>query len=96
VAGVWRTLHNEEVCNLYTSPHIIRVMNSTRMRWVGHIAHMGELRNAYKILVGKPEGKTPVGSYRNREGEAVDWIYLPHDRDQWRADEKKVMNLWVP
>jgi hypothetical protein len=56
VMGEWRKLHNEELCYLYSSPSIIRIMKSRRMRWVGHVARMGEKRNAYR-LVGKPEGK---------------------------------------
>jgi hypothetical protein len=57
VAGVWRRLHNEELQNLYTSPNITSVIKSRRTRWVGHIEHMGSVRNAYRILVGKPEGR---------------------------------------
>jgi hypothetical protein len=53
----WRRLHNEELQNLYTSPNIIRVIKLKRMRWVGHVAHMGEMRGTYSILVGKHEGK---------------------------------------
>jgi hypothetical protein len=61
VTGDWRKLHNEELHNLYASPNIIR-----RMRWAGHVARMGEPRNAYRILVGKPEGKRPPGRPRRR------------------------------
>jgi hypothetical protein len=57
VAGGWRRLHNEELHNVYAIPNIIRMINSRRMIWAGHIARMGDVRNAYKILVGKPEGK---------------------------------------
>jgi hypothetical protein len=56
VIGEWRKLHNEEIYNLCSSPSIIRVINSRRMRWAGHVARMGEKRNAYSLLVGKPEG----------------------------------------
>jgi hypothetical protein len=66
VRGGWRKLHNEELHNLYSSPSIIRVIKSRRMRWAGHAARMGERRNAYRILVGKPEGKTPLGRPRCR------------------------------
>jgi hypothetical protein len=66
VAGGWRRLHNEELHNLHTSPDIIRVIKSRRMRWAGHIACMGKMRNAYNILVGKPEGKRPLGRPRCR------------------------------
>jgi hypothetical protein len=61
VTGDWRKVHNEELHNLYLSPCIIREITSRRMRWVGHVARMGENRNAYSILVGKPEGKRPLG-----------------------------------
>jgi hypothetical protein len=57
VAGGWRRLHNEELHNLYASQNITKVMKSRRMRWTGHIARIGKMRKAYKILVGKPEGK---------------------------------------
>jgi hypothetical protein len=57
VTGVWRKLHNEEFRDFYSSRSIIRIIKSMRMRWVGHIARMGEKRNAYRLLVGKPEGK---------------------------------------
>jgi hypothetical protein len=66
VTGDWRKLHFEELHNLYSSPSIIRVINSRRMRRAGHIARMGEKRNAYKILVGKPEGKRQMGRPRRR------------------------------
>jgi hypothetical protein len=61
VKGDWRKLHNEELHNLYSSPNIIRMIKSRKMRWTGHVARMGETRNAYRILVGKPEGKRPLG-----------------------------------
>jgi hypothetical protein len=64
VTGGWRKLHNEELQNLYFSPSIIRMIKSRRMRWGGHVARMGEKRNAYRILVGKPEGKRPLGRPR--------------------------------
>jgi len=60
VAGNWRRLHNEELHNLYTSPDIIRVIKSRGMRWAGHVVRIGEVRNAYKVLVGKLEGKIPL------------------------------------
>jgi hypothetical protein len=66
VAGGWRRLHNEELPNLYASSNIIRVIKSRRTRSVELIARMGEMRNAYKILVGKPEGKRPLGRPRRR------------------------------
>jgi hypothetical protein len=61
VTGEWRRLHNEELNDLYSSPSIIRVMKSRRLRWVGNVARMGETRGAYKILVGRPEGRRPLG-----------------------------------
>jgi hypothetical protein len=66
VTGGLRKLHNEELHNLYSSPSIIRMIKSRRMRWAGHVARMREKRNAYRILVGKPEGKRPVGRPRRR------------------------------
>jgi hypothetical protein len=65
VTGEWRKLHNEELLNLYSSPNIIRMNKSRRMRWAGHLARMGE-KNAYRILVGKPEGRRPLGRPRRR------------------------------
>jgi hypothetical protein len=93
VTGDWRKLHNEELHNLYTSPNIIRVIKSRKMRWAGHIARMGETRIAYRILMGKPEGKRPLGRPRRRcvdnfkmsirkiEWGGMDWIDLAQDRD---------------
>jgi hypothetical protein len=66
VTGGWRKLHNEELHNLYSSPNIIRTIKSRRMRWARHVARMGEKRNAYRILVGKPEGRRPLGRPRRR------------------------------
>jgi hypothetical protein len=64
--GGWRNLHHEELQNLYSSPHIIKIIKSRRMRWAGYIARMREMRNAYRILVGKPEGKRQLGRPRRR------------------------------
>jgi hypothetical protein len=64
VTGGWRKLHNEKLHNLYSWPSIIRIIKSRRMRWVGHVARMGEKRNVYRLLVGKPEGKRPLGRPR--------------------------------
>jgi hypothetical protein len=66
VTGGWRKLHNEELHNLYSSPSIIRIIKSRRMTWAGHVARMGEKRNVYRLLVGKPEGKRPVGRPKRR------------------------------
>jgi hypothetical protein len=66
IIGGWRKLHNEELHNLYSSPDIIRRIKSRRMRWAGHVACMGEKRNAYRVLVGKPGRMRPVGRPRHR------------------------------
>jgi hypothetical protein len=107
VMGEWRKLHNEELHNLYSSPDIIRQVKSRRMRWAGHVACMGEERKMYKVLVGKPEGKTPLGRPRSRGEDGirmdleergfwgVEWIRLAQDRDRWRAVTSAVMNRRV-
>jgi hypothetical protein len=64
--GGWRKLHNEALHNLYSSPSIIRMIKSRRMRWAGHVVRMGEKRNEYRILVGQPDGKRPLGRSRRR------------------------------
>jgi hypothetical protein len=66
VMGEWRKLHNEELRDLYSSPSIISIIKSRRIRWTGHVARMGEKRNAYRLLLGKPEGKRPSGRPRRR------------------------------
>jgi hypothetical protein len=66
VTGGWRKLHNEELHNMYASPSIIRITKLRRMRWAGHVARMGEKRNVCRLLVGKPEGKRPLGRPRHR------------------------------
>jgi hypothetical protein len=66
VTGEWRRLHNEELNDLFSSPNIVRVIKSRRMRWVGHVARMRGKRNAYEVLVGRPEGKRPLGRRRRR------------------------------
>jgi hypothetical protein len=108
VTGGWRKLHNEELHNLYSSPSIIRVIKSRRMGWAGHVARMGEKMNAYRILVGKLEGKRSLGRPRSKwvnnikidlreiGWDDMDWIDLAQDRDQWRALVNIVMNLRVP
>jgi hypothetical protein len=65
ITGEWRRLHNK-LYDLYSSPNIIQVIKSRRVRWVGHVAHMGEGRGAYRILVGRPEGRRPLGRPRHR------------------------------
>jgi hypothetical protein len=108
VTGDWRKLHNEELHNLYSSLDIIRMIKSRRMRWGGHVARMGEKRNAYRILVGKPKGKRPLVRPRRRwvdnikvdlreiERNGMDWIDVAQDRDQWKALVNTVLNLRVP
>jgi hypothetical protein len=66
VTGEWRKLHNEELHDLYSSPNIFRVIKSRRMKWAGHVVRMGEDRGLYRVLVGKPEGKRPLGRPRLR------------------------------
>jgi hypothetical protein len=66
VAGEWRELHSEELHDLYSSPNTLRVIKSRRMRWAVHVARMGEGRGVYWVLVGKPEGKRPLGRQRRR------------------------------
>jgi hypothetical protein len=66
VTGEWRRLHNEKLNDLYSSPNIIWVIKLRRMRWAGHVARMGEGRGAYRILVGRPEGRKPLGRLRRR------------------------------
>jgi len=66
MTGEWRKLHNEELNKLYSSPNIVRVTKSRRMRWAGHVARMGEGRSVYRVLVGKPEGRRPLGRPRRR------------------------------
>jgi hypothetical protein len=108
VAGGWRKLHNEELHNLYSSPSIIRIIKSMSMRWAGHVARMGEKRNVYRLLVGKPEGKRPLGRPRRRWINNIkmdlleivlnveDWSGLAQERYRWRALVNSVMNLRVP
>jgi hypothetical protein len=107
VTGGWRKLHNEELHNLYSSPSIIRIIKSRRLRWAGHVARMGK-KNVYRLLAGRSEGKSPLGrpirswidNIKTDPLEiglnVVDWIDLAQDGYRWRALVKAVMNLRVP
>jgi hypothetical protein len=108
VTGGCRKLHNEELHNMYSFPSIIRMIKSRSVQWAVQVARTGEKRNAYRILVGKPEGTGPRGRTRRRwvdnikmdlreiELDGINWIDLARDRDQWRALVNTVMNLRVP
>jgi hypothetical protein len=80
VTGEWRKLHNKELRELYSPPSIIRIIKSRRMRWAGHVARMEEKRNAYMLLMGKPEGERPLGRPRRRW---VDNIRMDLGRIGW-------------
>ena len=108
VTGEWRRLHNEELNDMYCSPNIVRVIKSRRIRWAGHVARMGEERGVYRVLVGKPEGRRPLGRPRRRWVDNIrmdlkdvgcgykDWIGLAQDRESWQTLVSAVMNLRVP
>ena len=108
VTGEWKRLHNEELNDLYSSPNIVWVVKSRRMKWAGHVTRMGEERGVYGVLVGKPEGKRLLGRPRRRWADNIrmdlqevgcvymDWIGLAKDRDRWRTLVSAAMNLRVP
>jgi hypothetical protein len=107
VTGDWRKVHNEERNELYSSSNIIPVIKGRIMGCAGHVARMGR-RGAYRIMVGKPEGKKPLGRLRLEWEDGikndfqdvgcldVDWIDLAQDRDRWRALVNVAMNFRVP
>jgi hypothetical protein len=99
VTGKWRKLHNEELNDLYSLPSIVQVVKSRRMRWAGHVVRMGEGRVVHRVLVGKPEGRRPLGRPRHRwediktdlqevGGGGGDWMERAQDRDSCE-------HLWV-
>ena len=88
VTREWRKLHNEELNDLYCSPNIVRVIKLRRVRWAGHVVHMGEEKGVYRVLVGKPEGRRPLGRPRRR------WVdNIRMDREEW--DGLGMWHVWV-
>jgi hypothetical protein len=104
----WRKLHNDELHCLYSSPNIVRVIKSRRMRWAGHVACIGEGRGVCRVLIGRPKGKRPLGRPRHKWEDNIkldfrevgvdgtNRIWLAHDRVCWWAFANTVMNLRVP
>jgi hypothetical protein len=105
--GSQRKLHNDELHSLYSSHNIVRVIKARSMRWAGHVARMEEGRGVYRVLVGRPEGRRPLGRPRRRWEDNIkmdlseigfdgaNWIRLARDRVQWRAFVNTIMNFRV-
>jgi hypothetical protein len=106
--GSWRKLHNDELHSRYSSLNIVRMIKARKIRWGGHVARMGEKRGVYRVLVGRPEGKRPLGRPRRRWEDNIkmdlrdvgivgaNWIRLAQERDWWPDFVNMVMNLQVP
>jgi hypothetical protein len=104
----WRKLHNDELHSLYSSPNIVMVIKSRRMRWTGHVARTGRGRNIYRVLVGEPKGKRPLERAMCRWEDnikmdlrevgirGVNWMRLAQDKVHWQSFAIMVMDLQVP
>ena len=108
VVRKWRKLDKEELNDLNSSPNIVRVIRSRRIKWTEHVARMGKKRGVYRVLVGKPEGKRPLGRARRRWKDnikmdlqevgcgCIDWIELAHNSDRWQTLVNAIMKLQAP